>query len=86
MLINGLPTDLNVDIVNHVVTNVVDPTSRRRTSVSTTRTRIRQSRQINLQVTLVDQITVTRNGTRDLASKVHRAIERLLNALQGNTD
>ena len=76
VLVDYLPSDFNGHIINQNVTNVLCPS----TSVISSSSKCWQS---NLKVDFVDQVTVTGNGARNLASEISCSIERLFNRFKG---
>jgi len=80
VLINLLTTDLNVDVVDEVVANPVEPAELGTRAV---RRLERDLGERALEVHTVNQITVTGDGALHLLAEVRRAVERLLNGLHG---
>ena len=80
LLINALTTNLNLDIIDEVVTNPVEPTELRARAVRRLKGDLRQG---GLQVHAVNQITVALDGAGDLLAKVRGAVERVLDRLHG---
>ena len=81
VLVHLLTTDLDVHVLDQLMTHPVAPTSlHARGYVSQRNSHGRQS---HLQVHTVDQITVTRDGTCHLAVPVSCTVESLLNGFHG---
>ena len=80
LLINALTTNLNLDIIDEVVTNPVEPTELRARAVRRLKGDLRQG---GLQVHAVNQITVALDGAGDLLAEVRGAVERVLDRLHG---
>jgi len=75
LLVNTLTSDLNLDVLNQMVTNVIDPTERRTLALNLG--------QINLHVNAVNQIAVTRNERGHSLSEIGLSTKSLLNRLHG---
>ena len=75
LLINALTTNLNLDIIDEVVANPVEPTELRARAVRRLQGDLRQG---GLQVHAVNQITIALNGAGDLLAEVRGAVERVL--------
>jgi hypothetical protein len=73
VLINLLSTNFENNVVDELVSEPVDPTELSR--------RNRDSRDSDLEVGTVDEITVSRDGAGDLLSEVSVTVEGLLNGL-----
>ena len=80
VLIDTLTTDLELDIVDEVVANPVEPTELSTRAVRGKELYLRQS---GLEVHTVDQVTVTLDGTSDLLAEVGSTVEGVLNRLHG---
>ena len=80
MLVNLLTTDLNVDVVDQVVANPVEPAELRTRTVRLLKDNLGEG---GLQVDTVDQITVAADRALHLLAEVGRAVEGLLNRLHG---
>ena len=78
VLVDLLATDLNVDVVDQVVANPVEPAELGTRAVLRLELDLRQGR---LQVHTVDQVAVARDGALHLLAEVRRAVEGLLNRL-----
>ena len=78
VLVNALATDLNLNVVNEVVTDPVQPTELGTRAVRRLQGDLRQG---GLQVHAVDQVTVALNGAGDLLAEVRGTVERVLNGL-----
>ena len=80
VLINTLTTDLELDVVDKVVANPVEPTE--------LSTRAVRGEELNLgkrslEIHTVNQVTVTLDGAGDLLAKVGSTVEGVLNGLHG---
>jgi len=80
LLVDALTTDLNLNIVDHVVTDPVQPAELSARTVRRLKSNLRQG---GLQVHAVDQITVALNRAGDLLAEVRGAVEGVLNRLHG---
>jgi len=80
LLVNALTTDLNLNIVNDVVTDPVEPTE---LSARTVRRLELHLRQGSLEVHAVNEITVALDGAGDLLAEVRGAVKRVLDRLHG---
>jgi hypothetical protein len=80
VLVNLLTTDLNVNIVDQVVANPVEPTELGTRAVAGLEDDLGEG---GLEVDTVDQVTITRDGALDLLAEVGRTVEGLLNRLHG---
>lgn len=80
VLIDLLTTDLNVDIVDQVVANPVEPAELSTRTIGALEDNLWQG---GLEVDTVDQITITGDGTLDLLTEVGGTIEGLFNGLHG---
>ena len=80
VLVNLLATDLNVDVVDQVVANVVEPAELRARAI---RARKRDLGERGLEVHTVNQVAVAADCALDLLAEVGRAVEGLLNRLHG---
>ena len=78
VLVNALTTDLNLNVVDDVVANPVQPTELSTRTIRALQLNLWQS---SLQVHAVNQITVTLNGTSDLLAEVRSTVEWVLNGL-----
>jgi hypothetical protein len=78
VLVDTLTTDLELDEVDEVVANPVEPAELGTRTVSRLELYLRQG---GLEVHLVDQVTITLDGTSDLVTKARVSIERVLNGL-----
>ncbi len=80
VLINLLTTDLNVDIVDQVVANPVEPAELGTGTIGGGEGHLREGA---LEVHAVDQVTVTGDGALNLLTEVGSTVEGLLNGLHG---
>ena len=80
LLVDALATDLDLNIVDHVVTDPVEPAE---LSAGTVGRLKRDLRQGGLQVHAVNQITVALDGAGNLLAEVRGAVERVLDRLHG---
>jgi len=80
LLVNALTTDLNLNIIDDVVTDPVEPTE---LSARTVRRLELHLRQGSLEVHAVDQITIALDGAGDLLAEVRGAVKRVLDGLHG---
>ena len=80
LLVDALTTDLNLNVVDEVVTDPVEPTELSARAVSRLESDLREGR---LEVHAVDQITVALNRAGDLLAEVRGAVEGVLNRLHG---
>ena len=78
LLVDALTTDLNLNVVDEVVTDPVEPTELSARAVRRLESDLRQG---GLQVHAVDQITVALNRAGDLLAEVRGAVERVLDRL-----
>jgi len=78
VLVDLLTTDLNVDVVDQVVANPVEPAELRTRAVRGLEHDLGQR---GLQVNAVDQITIAADRALHLLAEVGRAVEGLLNRL-----
>ena len=80
VLVDLLTADLNVDIVDQIVANPVEPAELRARAV----TRLeRNLGERGLEVDTVDEIAVAADRALNLLAEVRRAVERLFNGLHG---
>ena len=80
VLIDLLSTNLNVDVVDKVVTDPVEPAELGTRAI---RTREENLGKRGLEVDTVDKIAVTGDRALNLLAEVRRAVERLFNRLHG---
>ena len=80
LLVNALTTNLNLNIIDDVVTDPVEPTE---LSARTVRHLELHLRQGSLEVHAVDQITIALNRAGDLLAEVRGAVKRVLDGLHG---
>jgi hypothetical protein len=80
VLVNLLATNLNIHVVDQVVTDPVEPTELGTRAVRALKGHLGES---GLKVDTVDQVTITGDGALDLLAKVGRAVEGLLNGFHG---
>ena len=80
LLVDALTTDLNLNVVDEVVTDPVEPTELSARAVGRLESDLREGR---LEVHAVDQITVALNRAGDLLAEVRGAVEGVLNRLHG---
>ena len=80
LLVDALTTDLNLNIIDDVVTDPVEPTE---LSARTVRRLELHLRQGSLEVHAVDQITIALDGAGDLLAEVRGAVKRVLDGLHG---
>jgi len=80
VLVDLLAANLNVDVVDEVVANIVEPAELRARAIGA---RERDLGERGLEVHTVDQVTVAADGALHLLAEVGRAIEGLLNRLHG---
>jgi len=80
VLVDALATDFNLNVVDQVVTNPVQPTELSTRAIGYLQSNLRQS---GLEVHAVNQITVTLNGAGDFLAEVGGTIEGVLNGLHG---
>ena len=80
VLIDLLTTDLNVDIVDQVVANPVEPAELGTAAVAGLEDNLWQG---GLEVDAVDQITVTGDSALHLLTEVGGTVEGLFNGLHG---
>ena len=76
VLVNLLATDLNVDVVNHVLADEGDPRER-----GAVRERVVNRGERDLDVDARDKVTVAANRALDTLAEVADTVERLLNRL-----
>jgi len=80
VLVDALATDFNLNVVDQVVTNPVQPTELSTRAIGYLQSNLRQS---GLEVHAMNQITVTLNGAGDFLAEVGGTIEGVLNGLHG---
>lgn len=80
VLVDTLTTDLDLHVLDQVVTRPVQPAELGTRAVGRLQRHLGQSR---LQVHTVDQVTVTLDRARHLLAEVRGTIERVLNGLHG---
>ena len=80
LLVDALATDFNLNVVDHVVTDPVQPAELSARAVGRLKSDLRQG---GLQVHAVNQITVALDGAGDLLAEVRGAVERVLDGLHG---
>jgi len=80
LLVNALTTNLNLNVLDEVVADPVEPTELRARAVRRLQGDLRQG---GLQVHAVNQITVALDRAGDLLAEVRGAVERVLNRLHG---
>ncbi len=80
VLVDLLTANLQVHVVDQVVTNPVEPAELSAAAVSALQSNLRQG---GLQVHTVDQITVTADSALHLLAEVGGTVEGLLNGLHG---
>ena len=80
LLVDALTTDLNLNIIDDVVTDPVEPTELSARTVRHLQLNLRQG---GLEVHTVDQITIALNGAGDLLAEVRGAVKRVLDRLHG---
>ena len=78
LTVNALPTNLNLHVIDHVETRVVDPARPSSVFVCAGSTR-RYLRKHHLKVGAVSKIPIARDGTLHTATEVSLSIESLLN-------
>jgi len=78
LLVDALTTDLDLDVVDEVVADPVEPAELGARAVRVLQGNLRQS---GLQVHAVDQITVALDGAGDLLAEVGSTVEGVLNRL-----
>jgi hypothetical protein len=78
LLVNALTTDLNLDVVDDVVADPVEPTELGTRAVRRLELHLGKS---GLEVHAVDKITVALDSTGNLLAEVGSAVERVLNGL-----
>jgi len=76
VLVDALTTDLNLNVVDDIVTNPVEPTELRGRTVRCLELNLRQSR---LEVHAVDEVTIALNGASNLLAEVGSTVKRVLN-------
>jgi len=76
VLIDALTTDLNLDVVDEIVTDPVEPTELRGRTVGCLELNLRQS---CLEVHAVDEVTIALNGASNLLAEVGSTVKRVLN-------
>jgi len=80
VLVNALATDLELNIVDEVVTDPVEPAELGASAVIRSEGNLGESR---LEVDAADQITIALNGACHALTEVGGTIERVLNRLHG---
>ena len=80
LLVNTLTTDLNLNIIDDVVTDPVEPTELSARTVGWLEGDLRQG---SLEVHAVNEITVALNRAGDLLAEVRGAVKRVLDRLHG---
>jgi len=80
VLVNLLATNLNIHVVDQVVTDPVEPAELGARAIRGRKGHLGES---GLEVDTVDQVTITGDGALDLLAKVGSAREGLLNGLHG---
>jgi len=80
LLVDTLTTDLNLDVVDDVVTDPVQPTELSTRAIGRLQGNLGKG---GLEVHAVDQITVALNGAGDLLAEVRGAVKRVLDRLHG---
>jgi hypothetical protein len=80
VLVDTLTSDLELDVVDEVVANPVEPAELRARAVRGEELNLGKS---GLEVHTVDQVTVALDGARDLLAEVGGTIEGVLNGLHG---
>ena len=78
LLVNTLATDFNLNVVDEVVTNPVEPAELGARAIGWLKGDLRQR---GLEVHAVDQITVALDRAGDLLAEVRSAVERVLDRL-----
>ncbi len=78
VLVNALATDLQLDKVDQIVPNPVQPAELSTRAISSLELHLRQS---GLQVDAVDQITITLNGAGHLVTEPGVSVKGILNGL-----
>ena len=80
VLVNALATDLNLNRLNEVVSNPVEPAELRTRAVRRLERNLGERR---LEVHAVDQVAVALDRARNTLAEARRAVERVLNGLHG---
>ena len=80
VLVDALAADLNLNALDEVVTDPVEPTELRARAV---RRLQGNARERGLEVDAVDQVTVALDRARDALAEARRAVERVLDGLHG---
>ena len=80
VLVDALTTDLNLNVVDEVVTDPVEPTELSARAVSRLESDLREGR---LEVHAVDEVTVALDGASHLLAEVRGAVKRVLDGLHG---
>jgi len=78
VLVNALAANLELNIVDKIVTNPVEPAERGARAVGGLESNLGKR---GLEINTVDQITIALNRASYLLAKVGRAVERVLNRL-----
>jgi hypothetical protein len=78
LLVDALTTNFNLNIVDDVVANPVEPTELGTRTITRLELYLRES---GLEVHAVNQVTITLDGASDLLTEVRGTIERVLNGL-----
>jgi hypothetical protein len=78
LLVNALTTNLDLNIVDDVVTDPVEPTELGTRTITTLELHLRES---GLEVHTIDQVTITLDGASDLLTEVRGTIERVFDGL-----
>ena len=78
MLVDALATDLELDLLDQVVTHPVEPAELRARAVRRRQRRLRERR---LEVHAVDQVTVALDRARDRLAEARGTVERVLDGL-----
>ena len=78
LLVNALATNLNLDIVDEVVTNPVEPAELRARAVGRLQGNLGKG---GLEIHAVNQVAVALDGAGDLLAEVGSAVKRVLNRL-----
>jgi len=80
VLVDALTTDFDLNVLDEVVTDPVEPTKLSARTIRWLELNLRQSR---LKVHAVDQITVALDSAGDLLAKVGSTVEGVLNGFHG---
>ena len=80
VLVNALATDFELNTLNQVVSNPVQPAELSTRAVSSLENNRGKG---GLQVHAVDQVTITLDRARNTLAEARRAVERVLNGLHG---